>query len=50
METIKHFVITWIIITVQHLPTTQMPADILTKALPRVTVEVMREMLGLMSR
>ncbi len=33
---------------VKYTPTAEMPADILTKALPRAAVEKHREMMGLM--
>ena len=35
------------LIDVKYIPTKSMPADIMTKALPKATVELMREMLGL---
>ena len=35
------------VIDVKYIPTQQMPADIMTKSLPRATVEEMRGLLGL---
>ena len=35
------------LVDVKYIPTKSMPADIMTKALPKATVELMREMLGL---
>ena len=35
------------IINVKYIPTASMPADIMTKTLPKATVEEMRRLLGL---
>ena len=35
------------VVDVKYIPTASMPADIMTKSLPKATVEGMRRMLGL---
>ena len=42
-----HDVVEQELIAPVHIPTAHMPADILTKALPRATVVAQRELLGL---